>query len=247
MPSRSSPLDASGFAILLPPSEGKAADGNNQKWSPGSGSFGRQLGRSRRAVLDSLMAIDGGDSRLLGVSGAHLERARTANTQIIGAPTLPAWQRYTGVVWDHLDPTTLSATSKRRAHESIVIFSGLLGLVGFDDHIPDYKLKMGASLPDIGKLSTWWRPSLSAALNTWLQGRVVIDLLPQEHRAAWQPDLDLGTRHLTVTFINESGRTIGHDAKAAKGQLVRHVLDSKDSPQRALSSWRHPQFTLDLS
>lgn len=247
MPTRSpSPL-ASRLAILLPPSEGKATDGHSPKWSPGSGSFGRPLGRSRRAVLDSLAAVAGGDSRILGVSGTHLERARRANTQIIGAPTLPAWQRYTGVVWDHLDPTTLSTTSQRRAHESIVIFSGLLGLVGFDDHIPDYKLKMGASLPEIGKLSTWWRPSLSTTLNSWLQGRVVIDLLPQEHRAAWQPDLDLGTRHLTVTFVNESGRTVGHDAKAAKGLLVRHLLESKDSPQRALAKWRHPQFTLDLS
>lgn len=198
-------------------------------------------------MIESLASIGGGDARTLGVSGSHVERARQANTHLVGAPTLPAWQRYTGVVWDHLDPSSLSATSRRRAQDSIVIFSGLLGLVAFDDPIPDYKIKMGASLPAIGKLSTFWRPTLSAALNSWLGDRVVIDLLPQEHRAAWIPDLDLGSRHVVVTFVNDAGRTVGHDAKAAKGLLVRHLLDSKVLPHQALASWRHQQFSLELS
>ncbi len=234
-----------GLAILLPPSEGKATGGSSPKWSVGSGNFGRQLGPSRRAIVEHLNALNGGDSRLLGVSGAHLDRARDANSHLIGAPTRPAWQRYTGVVWDHLDPTTLSHSARVRAEESIIVFSGLLGLVGFTDRIPDYKLKMGASLPEIGKLSTWWRPMLSAALNSWLQHRVVIDLLAQEQRHAWLPDQNL--HHRAVTFVNDTGRPVGHDAKAAKGLLVRHLLESKDAPEKALATWKHPQFTIDVS
>jgi cytoplasmic iron level regulating protein YaaA (DUF328/UPF0246 family) len=141
----------------------------------------------------------------------------------------------------------LSPSALRSAHDSVVIFSGLLGLVGFDDRIPDYKLKMGAALPGIGKVSTWWRPTLSTVLNSWLDDRLIIDLLPQEHRSAWQPDADLGERHLVVNFQNDTGRTVGHDAKAAKGLLVRHLLESKDQPHQALATWRHPQFTLDFS
>lgn len=247
MPSTSPFQSVNELAILLPPSEGKSPGGRTPKWSAGSGSFGRELGGSRRLIIKSLATSNGGDSRNLGVSGAHLDRARYANTHLEGAPTLPAWQRYTGVVWDHLDPASLSASSLRRAQESIIIFSGLLGLVAFSDPIPDYKLKMGASLSEIGKLSTWWRPTLSDTLNSRLQSRVVIDLLPLEHRAAWIPNLDLGPRHLVVTFVNNAGRTVGHDAKAAKGLLVRHLLDSKGSPQQALKSWRHPHFSLTVS
>jgi len=234
-----------GLAILLPPSEGKAPGGHSPKWAPGSGLFGRQLGRQRRLVVDHLTELGGGDSKILGVSGAHLERARHVNTHLVGAPTLPAWQRYTGVVWDHLDPATLSLPARQRAQESVIIFSGLLGLVGFDDSIPDYKLKMGTSLSEIGKVSTWWRSQLSTVLNSWLKDRIVVDLLPQEHRAAWQPVSD--NQHIAVNFVNESGRTVGHDAKAAKGLLVRHLLESKAKPAQALASWQHPQFSLELT
>lgn len=240
-----------GLAILLPPSEGKAPGGHSPKWTAGSGLFGRQLGRQRRLLVDRLTELGGGDSKILGVSGAHLERARDANTHLVGAPTLPAWQRYTGVVWDHLDPATLSLPARQRAQESVIIFSGLLGLVGFDDGIPDYKLKMGSSLSEIGKVSTWWRSQLSTVLNSWLDNRIVIDLLPQEHRAAWQPisnkKPESKSRHIVVNFVNESGRTVGHDAKAAKGLLVRHLLESKAQPIQALTSWQHPQFSLELT
>jgi cytoplasmic iron level regulating protein YaaA (DUF328/UPF0246 family) len=201
--------------------------------------------------VDRLTELGGGDSKILGVSGAHLERARVANSHLVGAPTLPAWQRYTGVVWDHLDPATLSLPARQRAQESVIIFSGLLGLVGFDDGIPDYKLKMGSSLSEIGKISTWWRSHLSTVLNSWLDDRIVIDLLPQEHRAAWQPISSKkqasNPRHIVVNFVNDSGRTVGHDAKAAKGLLVRHLLESKAKPIQALASWRHPQFSIELT
>lgn len=235
------------MVILLPPSEGKAPGGSGA-WRPGSGLFGRRLGASRREVMAALSEAAGGDSRLLGVSGSHLERARAVNRALGGAPIMPAHERYTGVVWDHMSVGTLSAAARVRAVESVLVLSGLLGAVGLDDRIPDYKLKMGAALPGLGKLATWWRPRLSPVLDSWIgEDRTVIDLLPQEHRAAWSPADTLGARHIVVNFVNPSGRTVGHDAKAAKGLLVRHLLESKDPVQRALRTWRHPQFALELS
>lgn len=237
------------LAILLPPSEGKAEGGTSPAWNPGSGRFGRQLGPHRRLVAEALADAKGGDARLLGVTGAHLERARAANRALIGAPTLAAFERYTGVVWDHLAVETMSVRTRARAEDSVAVLSGLLGVVGLSDRIPDYKVKMGAAPPRLGKLSTWWKPRLSAVLNSWLLadgGRVVIDLLPQEHRAAWEVHPDLGERHVTVNFVNRSGRAVGHDAKAAKGQLARHLLESRGSVLGALDTWRHPQFSLEL-
>jgi len=200
-------------------------------------------------VAEALAAAEGGDARLLGVKGAHLERARAVNRSLVGSPTLAAFERYTGVVWDHLAVGTMSARTRARADDSVVVMSGLLGLVGLNDRIPEYKLKMGATLPHLDKLSTWWGPKLSAVLNSWLLadgGRVVVDLLPQEHRAAWAVDPDLDQNHIVVNFVNRSGRAVGHDAKAAKGLLARHLLESKGAATRALASWRHPQFSLEL-
>ena len=121
--------------------------------------------------------------------------------------------------------------------------SGLLGLVGFDDPVPDYRVKMGASLKPMGKLSTWWRDPLSTTLNDWADGRVVIDLLPNEHRAAWTPG-DSMREHVVVSFVEKSGKVAGHDAKAAKGLLARHLLEKPGDPMEALRSWTHPRFRI---
>ena len=235
---RTSPL-----AILLPPSEGKAEGGRTPRWKAGSGTFGSALRRPRAEVVAALLAAKGGDAKLLGVSGQHLVRAQESNRELDGAPTVPACERYTGVVWGHLSPDTLSAKARTRAVDSVVVVSGLLGLVGFDDPVPDYRVKMGASLKPMGKLSTWWRDPLSTTLNDWADGRVVIDLLPNEHRAAWTPG-DSMREHVVVSFVEKSGKVAGHDAKAAKGLLARHLLEKPGDPMEALRSWTHPRFRL---
>ena len=91
------------------------------------------------------------------MKGKALVAATAANRAVAKAPTLPAIERYTGVLYDALDHRSLSAAHRRRLDASVVIFSGLWGAVMPADPIPDYKLKMGAALPPLGKLSTWWR------------------------------------------------------------------------------------------
>jgi cytoplasmic iron level regulating protein YaaA (DUF328/UPF0246 family) len=222
--------------LLLPPSEGKADGGNRRRspWSPEAGWFGSQLGERRAEVVDALLAAHGGDEKLLGVRGDHLLRAQSANTSLVGAPVLPAWQRYTGVVWDHLDPTSLPAAARKQ----LVVVSGLLGFVRADDPVPDYRLKMGVNLAPLGKLSTWWREMLSVELHRIARRRFVVDLLPQEHRAAIELD---GVEGVSLTLVDPSGKPGGHFAKAAKGELARAILlDGLD----VIESWRHPQFDL---
>ena len=222
--------------LLLPPSEGKAEAGNRRRspWTPDAGSFGSALGDPRAEVVAALAAAGGGDEKLLGVRGDHLLRAQSANTSLVGAATLPAWQRYTGVVWDHLDPATLPDA----AHKQIVVVSGLLGLVRGDDPVPDYRLKMGANLAPLGKLSTWWRATLSTELARVARRRFVVDLLPQEHRAALVLD---GVDGVSLTLVDPTGKPGGHFAKAAKGELARAILtDGVDM----IETWRHPQFDL---
>ncbi len=233
--------------LLLPPSEGKASDADADRlgaaWDPSLGSFARLTDRRER-VVEALAAAGGGDTRLLGVKGAHLDRAQLANRTLLGAPTLPAWRRYTGVVWDHLDPASLAAGDRRR----ILVVSGLTGVARGDDPLPDYRLKMGANLPPLGKLSTWWRPAVTDELARVARGRtarrprVLVDLLPKEHRAAWSPADD--TPVVTVEFVDRTGAPGGHFAKAAKGVLARRLLlDGWD----AIEDWRDDRFDLRVT
>lgn len=212
--------------ILLPPSEGKAGGGTPRTaWKPVSGLLGRGLGPMRAQVAAALSAANGGDQKLLGVKGDLLEQARAANRALVGSPTLAAWQRYTGVVWDHLDLASMTAPARKSALSVIHVPSALTGLARADDPVPEYKLKMGSSIAPVGKLSRFWRDAVTGELARLAGGTVVVDLLPQEHAAAFDWSRVDNVVHLDL--VSRNGGTVGgHNAKAAKGLLARHILDT---------------------
>jgi len=232
------------FALLLPPSEGKAPGGDGPGWDPASGTFGARLERPRRRVAKALKQAKGGDQRLLGVGGASLARSIAANRALVGAPCLPAWQRYTGVVWDHLDIAGLDPEARARAAEAIVVVSALHGLVGLDDPVPDHRLKLSVGLGALGGLAAFWRRPLSTVLNEHLAGRLVVDLLPGEHAGAWIVAAG-GYDLRRVRLVSADGRTAGHNAKAAKGLLARALVEATD-PEQVLASWSHQEYALDI-
>ncbi|MGA0367110.1 MAG: hypothetical protein ACO3N1_08085 [Ilumatobacteraceae bacterium] len=47
-----------------------------------------------------------------------------------------------------------------------------------------------------------------------------------------------------MSFVEKSGKVAGHDAKAAKGLLARHLLEKPGDPMEALRSWTHPRFRI---
>lgn len=215
------------LAILVPPSEGKAPFGDGPPWDPSSGRFGTAFAGRRRAVAEALADAGGGDARLLGVRGPELERALVANRAVLGAPTLPAWRRFTGVVWDHLDVATLDREARARARGEVFVVTALTGVSALTDPVPDFRLKLSVRLGGLGRLDRFWRDDLTAALERRLRGRLVIDLLPQEHAAAWAPTGDRFER-LRVQLVDPGGRVAGHTGKAAKGRLVRALLEGDD-------------------
>lgn len=220
--------------VLLPPSEGKA-EGGTKRWSPTSGRFGRSLGDQRRQVAAALgealdAALHDHDeaalAKLLGVNpGPLLERA-VATSRLVAegrARALPAWQRYTGVVWQHLDPAGLDEEARAR----ILVPSALLGLVTANDPVPDHRLKFDKRLPfptapAPTRLDRFWRPHLTVQLRKQAPPRstILVDLLPDEHRAAFDTT---GARSPLATAIRVPS-TGGHDGKAAKGLLARALL-----------------------
>lgn len=212
--------------VLLPPSEGKAPGGDGPAWTPFDGAFGA-LAPQRTRVHNALKRAKGGTARALGASGDLLRSAKDANLAAVGAPTLPAHQRFTGVVWGHLDPPTLSAAARRRAEAGVLVLTALTGVTAWDDPVPDFRLKLSASLPPVRNLATFWRPTITGLLDDHLAGHTVVDLLPNEHRAAWTPDperCDLRRPALQ----HRDGKPAGHGGKAAKGLLVRALLESGD-------------------
>ena len=216
------------LVVLVPPSEAKSFGGSH---GHDPGVFDSVLGEARLEVRNGLrdLLAHGSTSelsRVLGVRGPLLARARDATSALVegAAATMPAWRRYSGVVWTHLDPVSLHVAQRRR----LLIPSGLYGLNGGDDPIADYRLKMSVRVAPLGHLGSFWRERVTSALVERLKGATVVNLLPREYAAS----VDLtalasscNLRH--VTFRDRrSGLAVGHEAKAVKGRFARHALES---------------------
>ncbi len=112
---------------------------------------------------------------------------------------------------------------------AVLVPSGLYGLTTAADPVADYRLKLLVSL---GRLSTFRRPALTAALTARARGRVVTDLRPAEHAHA----LDLrwvagAARVVHLGLVGADGRrAVGHGAKGAKGRLARALLEGVSTP-----------------
>lgn len=210
--------------VLLPPSEGKTRGGEGPGWTVDAGRF-PGLAVPRRRVANALKRARGGNEKLLGARGDLLAEARAANRALVGAPTRPTWARFSGVVWEHLGPATLGTRARRRAEAGVLVVSAVTGLSAWADPVPDFRLKLSARLEPVGGLAAFWRPHVSAALAELAAGHTVVDLLPQEHRAAWVPD---PSRYevVTPTFANVEGKPAGHAGKAAKGRVARRILET---------------------
>ncbi|MEV0384062.1 peroxide stress protein YaaA [Nonomuraea sp. NPDC050643] len=207
--------------ILLPPSEGKASEGNGPP--VGELSF-PALDKARKRVLNALVRASKRRDALdvLGLTpGLAGELAK--NTVLKTAPTLPAATLYTGVLYDNLGLGTLGEEARRRAEESVLVFSGLWGVVKITDFIPPYRLSMGVNLPPLGGLAAFWRPVVSKELDR-TEG-LVVDLRSATYAGAWQP----GERSVTVRVFRD-GKVVSHMAKATRGEIARALLHQDASP-----------------
>ncbi len=227
-----------GFRILLAPSERKAS-GGTQPWSQvkADAKLNRfaELAAERDRVISAVREAIQAKNRLadlFDVKGKALEKAVELNLALGDAPTLAAIDRYQGDMYEAIDPASLSADGVQMFKKTGLIVSGLLGLVAPGDLIPDYKLKIGATLPDVGPLTRYWKGELAHLWIRELKGRGVLDLLPEEHAKTIAPPSG-AVSWVQVKFGKVSGKgskakfaAITHESKVHRGQLVRHVLET---------------------
>lgn len=234
--------------LLLPPSEGKTSGGTG-RWDPASGPFAAladtriKVAKALRAAMRESIAVR---SKLLGVKGDALARATASNRATLEAPTLRAWERYRGVVFEHLDVASMSSRERARAEDHVIVLSGLLGAVTLGDQVPDYKVKMSARLGSL-RVTPTWAAALRPVLDPMLAQRDVIDLLPNEHAAAYAAS---GPRVIRVGFEQPAANgarraAAGHAAKAVKGVLARTLLTTSAPAPEVLRDFTWEGWSFD--
>jgi cytoplasmic iron level regulating protein YaaA (DUF328/UPF0246 family) len=181
----------------------------------------------------------------LPTSRAQQELA--ANVAVLDAPTMPALDRFVGVLYDALAPATLTPAERAVAETAILVSNGAFGLVGAAEPVPDHRVGMAAALPGLGGrdtptvLATFWRARLAAVLPDLLAcapaagapggEQLVVDLRSSDYvtvpaltgpaRAGAVPVRALTEKLVDGRWVR---RPLSYQAKQAKGLFTRALL-----------------------
>lgn len=213
--------------ILLPPSETKRDGGVD-----GTTLDLRALTRpgllpQRTVVLASLRALS---RNLTTMASAlrlgpqqHFELLR--NRSICDSPTMPALERYTGVLFDALDAVSLSPAARQFAAGRLGIHSALFGLLDSEDQIPAYRLSHNSSLPGLSLKKTW-ASAVSSQLVAY--DGLILDLRSEAYVALGP--VPPGGNSTILRLVADDGegrrRALTHFNKKGKGFFVRQLLEA---------------------
>lgn len=240
------------FSILLPPSEKTQPGGN--PFAPDmfdyrtSNTFNyfNELNSDRRQLIAAMQqAVEAGENleAMFGVAEDDLEDVIDINAEIYDAPLMSALDRFSpGIMYDAMDFPGLPTGAQRRLLENGIIFSGLFGLLRPDDLIPDHRLPMNVIVPEIGKLSDYWRPLISPVLNKELKDAFVWNFLPAALMDAWDDERSY-ERIIRVRFYDQKDgkRTeITDDVPTLEGRLVNFIVRESAEDLESLLEWTHP-------
>jgi len=219
--------------VLLPPSETKRAGGEGPPLRLDALSFA-ELNPVRAALVDELVALAGDPPacrRALGISASQ-DHEIERNAALNDAPTLPAINRYTGVLYDALDVESLTGAAYSRARARLAVGSALFGLLRADDPIPAYRLSASSKLPGRGTLAARWRPGCEAVLADIAKEELVVDLRSGSYAALGRLPAAVD---VDVVSENADGErtVVSHFNKARKGRLARALVTSRAEPDSA--------------
>ncbi|CAO5178867.1 Peroxide stress protein YaaA [Frankia sp. AiPs1] len=241
--------------VLLPPSEAKTAGGDGPSLRTagfGDGPLAQARAEVARAVTAFCRAEPNAAIVALRLPASRAQADLAANTAILDAPTMPALDRFVGVLYQALDPATLPPAARAAAGHTLFISNGAFGLLGAAEPVPDHRVAMAAAVPGLrGRsaptgLAAFWRarlapalpdllapalPGLLAAVPAAVGEHLVVDLRSSDY--ATVPSFTgpmrasaLPVRALTEKLVDGrwTRRPLSYQAKQTKGRLTRALL-----------------------
>lgn len=215
--------------ILLPPSETKRAGGARRPLDVASLSL-PSLAEPRQRTIDALitLAADPAVSARVLRLGPKLPDEAVVNASLRSGPTLPAIDRYTGVLFDALDAASLPAPARAWLGRNVLVHSAPFGPVSALDRIPAYRLGAGIAVPGLEPAKRLWAGAVTEALRTAAPG-FILDLRSESYVALGPIPADVPSAYVRVTAAGADGvaRALNHFNKHAKGALVRHLATTR--------------------
>ena len=227
--------------VLLPPSQTKRPGGRRTPLQLDRLAL-PELTPQREAVIDALGALSSDAAQAAKVLrlGARQVGDIAANAALRTGPTLPAVDRYTGVVYDALDAGSLDPVARRWLGRHVLIHAAAFGPVGALDKIPTYRLGATAALPGLPPLRRVWAGAVTAALVARAEP-FVLDLRSEAYVALGPVPDAIPSAYVRVVGGGADGteRALNHFNKATKGALVRTLAQSRPTVRtlRGLLRW----------
>ncbi len=219
--------------ILLPPSEGKTPPPEGPPLDLDALSF-PGLNPTRRLVLDALVELCAADpvgalSRL-GLGPSLLPEVHR-NAALPAQPCGPAARIYSGVLHTALGIGSLPDSAQRTAAQSVLIASGLFGLVRPDDPIPAYRLSGGVRLPGLPTPRRVWSSALAEVLRPLAQQHLIIDMRSGVYSALFGQRTPRWVPVRVVTIRDGRRVSVSHHNKATRGAIARSLLTAGHDPE----------------
>ena len=233
--------------VLLPPSEAKAEGGDGPSLRTagfGAGPLAQGRADVMRAVAAFCQADPDAAIVALRLPASRARADLAANIAILDTPTMPALDRFVGVLYEALAPAALPPAARAAAEHTLFISNGAFGLLGAADPVPDHRVGMAAAIPGLrGRtaptvLGAYWRTLLAPMIPDLLAGaldavgeHLVVDLRSSDY--ATVPSLSgplrasaLPVRALTEKLVDGHWvrRPLSYQAKQTKGLLTRALL-----------------------
>lgn len=231
--------------ILLPPSETKRDGGEGapleQLLAESALSF-PELNAIRKRVVAATVSLARKPkvcAEVLKLSPKQMGEV-DRNKAVKTSPTMPAIDRYTGVLYDGLAAMNLDESARNFLRDNVMIQSALLGPVGALELIPAYRLSFDSKLPAlaVGSLKKAWTEAGCKALAKKLKAepRLVLDLRSEGYSALAPVVPAENTVYLRVVTKGENGqlRALNHFNKKGKGEFVRAL--AKDAANTSVIS-----------
>ncbi|WP_456795715.1 YaaA family protein [Curtobacterium sp. PvP017] len=208
-----------GLTVLLPPSETKREGGDTSRTLDLRALSFPELADERAAVITAARSVSSEESsaRTALKLGPKSIAERFRNLELDTSGTMPAIERYTGVLYDPLGAQTADDSMRSWWFDHVVVQSAMFGPIGAGDPIPAYRLSHDSRLGNLRLASHW--PAVSARVLDERADGLVLDLRSEGYRQLGPVPDSVAPR---VVSVDGSGRrrALNHWNKTAKGRLV---------------------------
>lgn len=192
-----------------------------------------------RELLARLKTLNGEQLQTLmnissNIAQENLQRYQCFPQNDTGLPKAPCVLQFNGDVYKHLNAEQFDKATQERAQQSLIILSGLYGMLRPYDRMHPYRLEMGCSVKPVWgfKLVDFWQERLTTTLTQQLANTPFtahINLASKEYAQALNTQ-KLPIPSIEVVFASTTSqgalKVIGVQAKRARGAMARFILEN---------------------